>query len=868
MADSAEYEYKAPRRSSAVRKSLRSSFSLGSTVVAQYDKDASTLKVIKTATDDNPLFAGLDELQRQIVLGAFVEENYEKGDTIIEEGERGDIFYVVESGAFEARLQSTGNEVVAHYESGTGFGELALLYNSPRAATVQCVEAGRLWAIDRAVFNVIMIESQTSTQSEAHGFLNATLQDVTREIQPSQLEMITKLMEEVTFSVGDVLWKPKDSVDSLYLVREGEIGVAHQQGDEGFSCAEPLAPGSTGSTGSTSFRARRHTVLKRGDHFGSAMLEDLVYSSNVSTTRLSSRNASAPATVDQSYTFHQTTGKALTRVSVFRLRAASLLSTKEEALGDAPRIILRALESRAHAALKQFLSLSATQRLRLVRGLPMQEHQEGANILATPRVVQVIASGKAQEAGGAEDASKADWESEIGDDTSGTVAGDGGVDGRGEGVDGHGEGPVDGHHAHGEELAVLAPGMCLDEDALRVRRSTARAPIRVCCRTAVGLVNVEADVLVGLSQTMHTVARRTDKLGEIPEDGDALGKDPIVPSKLTHIAVLGSGGYGYVSLAEQTMGDGQKRTFALKRMTKKHVYAKRQVDHINNERHLLGLCDHPFIVELFASFQDPVYIYLALEVVLGGDLFGYLDENGPLDDGGAAFHIGCVCAALEYLHDRSIAYRDLKPENILFDARGYTKLVDFGFAKLVYEGEKTWTLCGTPEYLAPEVILRKGHDVTCDWWSLGVLLIEVLYGSSPFADEENFGVFRRIVKGELEWVTYQLSPVVEHLARGLLTADPAERLGSSGMHGGRAIRECDFMKQVDFLKLVRRDLEAPHVPTIEHEYDTRNCVDEDDLEKPDESFINGGASVDLPEGKRLSDFFPEFESVAEDLHLA
>ena len=816
--------------------------SLGTgTVVAQYEKEPSTLKILKCATDANPLFEGLDDQQRTIVYGAFVEETYEADEIIIREGDRGDIFYVVETGAFDAQIKARGDETVAHYESGTGFGELALLYNSPRAATVRCIKAGRLWAIDRAVFNVIMIESRTSAKSEVEAFLNSSVKEVTQYFEPSHFDIFSQLMDEVCFSVGETIWRAGEPVDCLYFVREGEVSITNEKEEESYRLRRASL-----DTSLNSFRARRHAVLKRGDHYGSAMLSEFINSSNskgaMISTRLSQANTGPPAAAGDADStgqgVHRNKGAALTRVSLYRLRLASLITTSQAALGDGPRLLLDGLSRKAAVVLEQLLALSNLQRVRLLRALPTTTYEAGSTLSSNAEMLHVIVEGKAQPSVDEHTSSRSDEEDL--------------PDGNGEG---NGEGRSQTYEA----------GDCLDKLVFTSRAGARYVPVNVTPVDGnISVVSIELDLMISLGGLMHTVIRRTD--GVDMSDGDVLGgKALVVPSELKHIAVLGSGGYGYVSLAEQQMGDGKKRTVAMKRMNKEHVYAKRQVDHINNERRLLGLCDHPFIIELFASFQDSTYIYLCLEVVLGGDLFGYLDENGPIDDDGARFHTACVCMGLEYLHDRQIAYRDLKPENLLFDARGFTKIVDFGFAKLVYEGEKTWTLCGTPEYLAPEVILRKGHDSTCDWWSLGVLLIEMLYGSSPFADDEHFGVFRRIVKGELEWSKYQLSPVTEELARSLLTADPTERLGGAGRDGGRAIRGSSFMKPIDFQKLVKRELDPPYVPQIDHEYDTRNCVDEDDLEEPDESFKNKKNTVELPDGKRLSEFFPDFLGTDMDI---
>jgi len=132
---------------------------------------------------------------------------------------------------------------------------------------------------------------------------------------------------------------------------------------------------------------------------------------------------------------------------------------------------------------------------------------------------------------------------------------------------------------------------------------------------------------------------------------------------------------------------------------------------------------------LYRTFRDRKYVYLLMEACLGGELWTILRDRGWFDDNTTKFYVACVVNAIEYLHGRGIIYRDLKPENLLLDAKGYVKMVDFGFSKRIAEGSKTWTFCGTPEYVAPEIILNKGHDRSVDFWSLGVLMCELLTGT-------------------------------------------------------------------------------------------------------------------------------------------
>ncbi|XP_010769018.1 cGMP-dependent protein kinase 1-like, partial [Notothenia coriiceps] len=170
------------------------------------------------------------------------------------------------------------------------------------------------------------------------------------------------------------------------------------------------------------------------------------------------------------------------------------------------------------------------------------------------------------------------------------------------------------------------------------------------------------------------------------------------------------------------------RSFALKVLKKRHIMDTSQQGHILSERRIMVEAHSPFIIRLYRTFRDSKYLYMLLEACLGGELWTLLRDRGSFDDGMTRFYTGCVVEALAFLHCRGIIYRDLKPENIILDQRGYAKLVDFGFAKKVGLGKKTWTFCGTPEYVAPEIILNKGHDSSADCWSLGILVFELLSG--------------------------------------------------------------------------------------------------------------------------------------------
>uniref|UniRef100_UPI0037E986F3 cGMP-dependent protein kinase 2 isoform X1 n=1 Tax=Semicossyphus pulcher TaxID=241346 RepID=UPI0037E986F3 len=234
-----------------------------------------------------------------------------------------------------------------------------------------------------------------------------------------------------------------------------------------------------------------------------------------------------------------------------------------------------------------------------------------------------------------------------------------------------------------------------------------------------------------------------------------------------------------IQLRELVKVQGKDITFALKVIKKKHVVDNRQEEHIHSERKILAEARSPFVVKLYRTFKDNKYVYMLLEACLGGEVWSLLRDRGSFDEQTAKFCVGCVTEAFDYLHRKGVLYRDLKPENLMLDTDGYIKLVDFGFAKKIRCGQKTWTFCGTPEYVAPEIILNKGHNFSVDFWSLGILVFELLTGSPPFSGSDQMMTYTFILKG-IEKMDFpkKITKRPEDLIRKLCRKNPSERLGN------------------------------------------------------------------------------------------
>ena len=319
-----------------------------------------------------------------------------------------------------------------------------------------------------------------------------------------------------------------------------------------------------------------------------------------------------------------------------------------------------------------------------------------------------------------------------------------------------------------------------------------------------------SQVLGSMQEIIEREARRRQ------EEAERLAARPGYKlSDFGELGILGVGTFGRVRLVEHK---GTKQTYALKCMRKKQLIALKQVEHVVNEKRLLAVCDHPFLINLVAAFQDAVEIYMVLELALGGELFSLLRDKIRFDEPMARFYAANVVSAFMHLHDKSIAYRDLKPENLLLDKTGYLKICDFGFAKQVED--RTFTLCGTPEYLAPEIISNVGHTVAVDWWAVGILIFEMLTGDPPFVHDDPMQLYQMILRGNFMFPSL-VGKSAKDLVNKLLVANPAARLGTL-KKGSRDVATHAFFKLIDITFLTKMTVAPPYIPPLKSDKDMSN----------------------------------------------
>ncbi|XP_017866327.1 PREDICTED: serine/threonine-protein kinase N isoform X10 [Drosophila arizonae] len=323
------------------------------------------------------------------------------------------------------------------------------------------------------------------------------------------------------------------------------------------------------------------------------------------------------------------------------------------------------------------------------------------------------------------------------------------------------------------------------------------------------------------------------------------------------LSVLGRGHFGKVILSQLRSNN---QYYAIKALKKGDIIARDEVESLLSEKRIFEVANamhHPFLVNLYSCFQTEQHVCFVMEYAAGGDLMMHIHTDVFLEPR-AVFYAACVVLGLQYLHENKIIYRDLKLDNLLLDTEGYVKIADFGLCKEgMGFGDRTGTFCGTPEFLAPEVLTETSYTRAVDWWGLGVLIFEMLVGESPFPGDDEEEVFDSIVNDEVRYPRF-LSLEAIAVMRRLLRKNPERRLGSSE-RDAEDVKKQAFFRSIVWDDLLLRKVKPPFVPTINHLEDVSNF---------DEEFTSEKAQLTPPkEPRHLTDeeqlLFQDFSYTAD-----
>jgi len=663
----------------------------------------------------NELLAHLSDAQKEVIVNGVIEVPTKGGDAVINQGENGNHFYMIDKGCFNVFLQQAGDRPVLTYRSGDSFGELALLYNAPRAATVLCEEDGTLWALERKAFRYAMQTLGTGNATTGEGFLKTV--PLLAPLTDSQRKKLAEVMTEVSYNDGEYVVEKGAIADSLFFVKEGELAATTAEHEQGFR-------------------------IKQGAVFGESCLEH-----------------------DAADAMRKANVVAVGKCKVLKL----LRDTFLENCGSLENLVAnnfkrKVLEGMMIDDTPIFNHLLYEDQELLISKLTETHFDDGKEIISqggTNDTFYVIKSGEAK-----------------------VIAG-------------------------GKEVAVLSGGKFFGERALLKQEAAsasivAKGPLicYLCDRTTF------TTVLGPLQEIIDKEVARRDRMAQKQ-------KTQIAWADLETRRLLGCGTFGRVRLV---LHKPTGNAYALKGMRKEQIVEMKQQKNIINEKKILVMMDHPLILNLAATYHDNAEVYMLLELALGGELFSLLQKKAPLPDKEAMFYVSQVVTIFAFMQSQKVVYRDLKPENLLIDSKGYIKMIDFGFAKIL--NEKTWTLCGTPEYLAPEIIKNAGHHFEVDWWCTGILAYECLTGVTPFVCDDQMESYRRIIKCQVKYPKNFSEGSKEFMSK-LVVADPKKRFGCL-KNGPADIKNLSWFKGLDWKELESKNMPAPWVPPIKSATDDSN----------------------------------------------
>ncbi|RLN06615.1 hypothetical protein BBJ28_00002818 [Nothophytophthora sp. Chile5] len=708
-------------------------------------KNNQTRAMITKALKAHYLFSSLDQTEINEMIDVMAMVTIQAGEPVIAQGTSGKCFYVLESGNCDIVVDG---QLVGTYTNGDAFGELALLYNCPRAATIRATTGCILWTVERTMFRKIMATTASATQLARVNFLKNV--ELLQRLSNNQLQKVAAALKLQRFNDGEYIIRQGDDGNAFYIIVEGTVRCTSRTGGS----AEP---------------EKELMTLQRGNYFGEMALV---------LNEPRQANCIAAGIVD-CYVMDRTEFTTL--------------------LGPLRSLIDRQM------------------RIRVLRSVPLLSSLTDDELDILAHALNVVAF---------EDKSTIIKEGDAGDTFY--MISDGKVSVR----------------KSGFELMQLHSGEFFGERALLANEPRAADCVAIGRVECLTLQRAAFEQLLGkLDHIMQREIQRQQLMQQTALGGRSTTLATPAPATkkllfkdLEKIRTIGTGTFGRVILVRHRPTN---QPFALKCMQKTLIVETHQQKNVMYEKGIITECDHPFVLKLHETFQDANQLYMLFELVQGGELWSLLYEKafkvakgvcGAFDVSAARFYAANVVEALRYLQKMTVAYRDLKPENLVIDSAGYLKMVDFGFAKHVpyYRSgalyERSFTLCGTPEYLAPELVLNKGHGKAVDHWALGCLLYELIAGRTPFQHNDQNKIFEKILQGRtMVKFPAKFDSDAKDLVMKLLEPNPALRIGSLAGGMQDVVNHPFFANaKFDWSALVKKTLKAPYTPAIKDAFDSGN----------------------------------------------
>ncbi|OMJ91623.1 hypothetical protein SteCoe_5769 [Stentor coeruleus] len=784
-------------------------------------KNDQDIRLINSSLKKHFIFNSLTSHQKKVIVESMRFYEIETNQVIFEQNSKGSSFFIISSGRVEVIINGNRATVL---KSGDSFGELALLHDTPRSATVMTIVKCSLWSVDRGTFRTAIEELNAQNFLENKKFIDSI--SVFEVLNEEQKEILAGALSVLKFTNGSKIVSEGDPGDLLYIIKEGSI-VCTQKGKEVM-------------------------VMNKGDYFG----EQALYYGSM-------RKATVTAAED---------------VTLLALGRENLV----ECLGASLQLVIYKNSMKIAFSNNEYLCrLSKDQQENLINEMQIQSYEAGNVVISAGTLkkesIIILVKGELGYSGqmkgifklfdilGANEAinnlsiNLADskthdeciWESDIVaiNDVDITHISNSGffncIGGDYNNVTAINEALTSMKRVqifkalNNEELCKLASGLKIQEFAenqIIVEQKSKGDKFYLIksgkveiIKDGVSLRTITKDdyfgersLLLDEIRSASVIAREnvtcwvmssadfkdilSEKIRDRLMERIKLQDDSINLEDLVFVKTLGNGMFGNVFLVAHKE---HKNFYALKTVDRRKITALQIEEDIVLERKILLQLDHTLIMKLVKTFKDQKRLYFLSEYIKGMDLYDVLRKLQLLKECDTKFYIGCIIMIIEHLHEREIVYRDLKSENMVIDAEGYPKLIDFGTAKFIRG--RTYTIVGTPHYMAPEIVTGHGYGLSVDYWTIGIMAYEFLFGYVPFGEDESdpYQIYEKIQQHRLifpQWIDNK-NKVKEFISQ-LLSKNPASRLGGSF----DKLKTHPWFIGLNWDKIISKELKAPYIP--------------------------------------------------------
>ena len=773
-------------------------------------KTNSDIKLIKTSLSRHFIFSSLSEKQREMIIDEMKLFAIDSNEIIFLQNSKGNAYYIVASG----RLEVIVNEIrVNVMKDGDSFGELALLHDTPRSATVKTVMNTALWVLDRTTFRNILQELNVQNYKENRSFIDSV--PIFQILSESQKELLVSCFTMLKYSVGQKIVSEGDPGDLFFVIKEGNVACTQKgkeirrMGKGEYFGDQALLYNSPRTATIAAIDEVTCVALSREDLQNSlgASLEHVIYKNSI---RIAIENSESLKKLSKTQTENVING-----MQVCSYPAGSIVINRGKAKNEEIYVIVKgelANSENKQVKLKVFDVLGDSE----VINESTEVYLEDWIAVGEVSMTHITSSGFTNSIGG--DYNKVTANNEavqllrriqlFKGLTSSQIEVLSSAIKTQEFQDG--EFIVEQNNP-GDSFFIIKSGRVeIIKDNQVIRAITKHDYFG---ERSLLFDNFRSASVVARKRVICWILHRQDFLHLLNDnirkqllERIELQDDSILLTDLAIVKTLGSGMFGNVFL---TVHKSKRKLYALKTVDRRKVTAYEIEENVVLERKILLQLDHVLIMKLVKTFKDSKRLYFLLEYIEGMDLFDVLRKLGLLKECDARFYIACIFVILEHLHERGIIYRDLKPENMVVDINGYPKLIDFGTAKFV--NGRTYTIVGTPHYMAPEIVTSHGYSLAADYWTVGIMLYEFMIGYVPFGEEENdpYAIYEQVQERKLifpKWLDNKNR--IKEFINQLLSKNPANRLGGSFEN----LKANVWFSGLNWDKITSKELKAPYVP--------------------------------------------------------